>query len=381
MTTMRDCSPPILLLGESYHNADMYYKTGFLAPDRFVYICKDDEERILVSQMEYERAKNESRVKQVHSLEEYGYTEKLRTVKDPDVALADTLAAMLSSLKVKTVRVPKDFPLLMGDMLRARGVEVVPASKLFEEARSVKSPDEIEKIKKAQAVNEKAMARALGIIKKSKARNGTLYYGGRQLTSEFLQREIEMEFISNGYDANDTIVASGPRSADPHFAGEGAIKENEPIVIDIFPYGKKDRYFADMTRTVVKGTPSPDIRKMYDAVLEAQNLALNAIRAGITGKQVNDLVCDYFEKQGYGTIRTKSVDGFIHSTGHGVGLEIHEHPSVGEAGIEPLKPGQVVTVEPGLYRPGVGGVRIEDMVVVTEDGNVNLTKFPKKLVI
>jgi Xaa-Pro aminopeptidase len=383
MTTVarRSCDEPNLLVSESYHNADMYYATGFLAPDKFVYLCQDNAEYLFVSQMEYERAKKESKVKNVHSLEEYGYMDRLRDVKDVDIALADTLAAILSSLKIKKVRVPKDFSLLLGDMLRARGIEVVPVPKLFEEARSIKSPEEVEKIRRAQAVNEKAMARAVGIIKKSKARNGVLYYEGKPLTSEFLQKEIELEFIENGYDTTGSIVAAGPLSADPHFAGEGAVKENEPIVIDIYPYSKKDRYFADMTRTVVKGKPSPEIQKMYDTVLEAQKLALNAIRVGVTGKQVNDMVCEYFEKHGYGTTRTKSTDGFIHSTGHGVGIDIHEQPSVGESGLEPLKPGQVVTVEPGLYKPGVGGVRIEDIVVVTHNGNVNLTKFPKKLVV
>jgi len=377
----RSCEEPILLVSESYHNADMYYATGFLAPDRFVYICKGDKECLFVSQMEYERAKKESRVNNVHSVEEYGYTDRLKAAKDADVALADTLAAILSSLNVKKIRVPGDFPLLLGDMLRARGFEVVPVPRLFEEERSVKTADEIEKIKRAQAVNERALARAVGIIKKSKARNGTLYYKGKPLTSEFLQKEIELVFIDNGYETTGSIVAAGPRSADPHFTGEGVVKENEPIVIDIYPHGKKDRFFADMTRTVVKGRPSPEIQKMYDTVLEAQKLAFNAIKAGVTGKQVNDLVCEYFEKHGYGTTRTKSADGFIHSTGHGVGIDIHEYPSLGESGMEPLKPGQVVTVEPGLYKPGAGGVRIEDMVVVTKDGNVNLTHYPKKLVV
>jgi Xaa-Pro aminopeptidase len=383
MTTVarRGCEEPILLVSESYHNADMYYVAGFLAPDRFVYLCKDDAERLFVSQMEYERARKESKVNDVHSLEEYGYMDRLKATKDADVALADTLSAALSSFGVKKVRVPGDFPLLLGDMLRARGIEVVPTPKLFEEERSIKSPEEVEKIRRAQAVNEKAMARAIGFIRKSKARKGVLHYGGKPLTSEFLQKEIELEFIENGYDTTGSIVAAGPPSADPHFAGEGPIRENEPIVIDIYPYGKKDRYFADMTRTVVRGRPSAEIQKMYDTALEAQKLALDAIRPGVTGKQVNDIVCEYFEKHGYGTIRTKSKDGFIHSTGHGVGIDIHEQPSVGESGLEPLKPGQLVTVEPGLYKPGVGGVRIEDMVVVTDNGNVNLTKFPKKLVV
>jgi Xaa-Pro aminopeptidase len=359
----------------------MYYATGFLAPDRFIYVCDDGRELVAVSQMEYERAKKESRVKNVHSFEEYDYTERLKTTKDADMATADMLVDILGRLKIKSVRVPKDFPLLLADRLRARGIEIIPVSRLFEEARSLKTPEEIEKVKRAQAVNEKGMARAIDIIKRSTVKDGVLQYEGKPLTSEFLQREIELEFFRNGYDAESSITASGPGSADPHFTGEGSIRAGEPIVIDIFPYGKKERYFADMTRTVSKGKPSPEIQKMYDLVLEAQKLAIGAIKAGVTGKSVNDLVCDLFEKNGYGTTRTKSTDGFIHSTGHGVGIEIHEYPSIGENGLEPLKAGQIVTVEPGLYKHGLGGVRIEDMVVVTDTGNINLTKFPKKLVI
>ncbi|WP_325381375.1 Xaa-Pro peptidase family protein [Methanocella sp.] len=377
----RGCGEPILLISESYHSADMYYATGFLAPDRFVYICQDDSEYLFVSQMEYERAKKQSKVKNVHSMEEYDYLNRLRSLKDPDLALVDTLVAIFSSINIKKVRVPADFSLLLGDLLRSKGITVVPTPRLFEEARSVKTPDELEKIKKAQAVNEKAMAHAIEIIKKSQPVNGVLYYEGRPLTSELLQREIEMVFIANGYDTNDSIVAAGPRSSDPHFAGEGHVKENEPIVIDLFPYGKKDRYYADMTRTVVMGRPSAEIQKMYDVTLEAQNIALKAIKAGITGKYVNDLVCECFEKHGYGTTRTKSAEGFIHSTGHGVGIDIHELPSISESGLEPLKAGQVVTVEPGLYIKGVGGVRIEDMVVVTDTGCIDLTNMPKNLVI
>jgi Xaa-Pro aminopeptidase len=250
-----------------------------------------------------------------------------------------------------------------------------------EEQRLIKTPEEIEKIRQAQRVNEKGMKKAVDMIKKSTVRDGVLYYGEKPLTSELLQREIELVFIRNGHDATDTITAAGPRSADPHFTGEGPVRANEPIVIDIFPFGKKSRYFADMTRTVVKGRPSKEIKKMYDLTLEAQEIALGAIREGVTGKSVNDLVCDFYEKHGYGTTRTKAKTGYIHSVGHGVGLEIHEGPRLGESGTAPLRAGMVVTVEPGLYDPKVGGVRIEDMVVVTKDGCENLTKFPKELII
>jgi Xaa-Pro aminopeptidase len=153
------------------------------------------------------------------------------------------------------------------------------------------------------------------------------------------------------------------------------------IVVDIFPFGKKDRYFEDMTRTFVKGRPTKKMQEMYDLVLEAQEAALGAIKEGVTGKYVDDIVCDIFEKHGYGTPRTKSKTGYIHSTGHGVGLEIHEPPRLSQTGTKTLKAGMVVTVEPGLYLPDVGGVRIEDIVVVTKTGCKNLTKYPKELIV
>lgn len=372
---------PVLLVAESYDSADMFYATGFLAPDRFVFIGDGDAGHVFVSQMEYGRAKKESGVASVHSMEEYGYTGRLLRLRDPDLAMAEMIADILGWLRIRSVRVPADFPLLLGDLLRSKGVEAVPTPRLFEDRRSVKTGGELEKIARAQAVNETAMAHAIGIISESEPVSGVLHYGGRPLTSEFLRSEIEVIFIKNGCDAEDSIVASGPPSADPHYAGEGPVREGEPIVIDLFPYGKKDRYFADMTRTVVRGRPPAAVERMYDAVLGAQEAAFGAIRAGVTGKEVNDRVCDYFEAHGYGTTRTKSEEGFIHSTGHGVGLDIHELPSLGEAGIEPLRPGQVVTVEPGLYARGVGGVRIEDMVVVTKTGYTNLTHMPKRLVV
>ena len=370
---------PILLVSESFHNADMYYATGFQAPDRFVYFCSGSSETLLVSTMEQGRAKKESRVKDVRTTDDYGYTERLKELKDQDRALAATIESFLRGNGAKSVMVPKDFPLYLADLLRSSGIEVSAADQLFEKKRETKTPEEIEFIKQSQRVNEKALKRAIDMIKKSEPKEGVLYYKGKPLTAEMLQREIELTYIKNGCDASDTITACGPRSADPHFAGEGPVMANQPIVLDLFPYSKKTRYFADMTRTVVRGQASPKLKEMYALVLEAQQIAIAAIKPGVTGKYVNDLVCEHFEKHGYGTTRTKSKTGFIHSTGHGVGIEIHEGPSIGESGLQPLKAGNVVTVEPGLYMPEVGGVRIEDMVVVTEKGCIDITKFPKQL--
>ncbi len=374
-----DCERPILLVSESFHNADMYYATKFQAPDRFVYFCSGAKETLLVSVMEQGRAKKESCVKDVRTTDDYGYTERLKELKDQDRALAATITSFLTGNGVKSVVVPKDFQLHLADLLRSSGIEVNAAEKLFDKKREVKTPEEIELIKQAQRVNEKGLKRAIDMIKRSEPREGVLYYKGKPLTAEMLQREIELTFVKNGCDANDTITACGPRSADPHFVGEGPVMANQPIVLDLFPYSKKTRYFADMTRTVVRGQASPKLKEMYALVLEAQQIAIAAIKPGVTGKYVNDLVCEHFEKHGYGTTHTKSKTGFIHSTGHGVGIEIHEGPWIGESGLEPLQAGNVVTAEPGLYLPEIGGVRIEDMVVVTEKGCIDITRFPKQL--
>lgn len=369
------------MIGESYHNAKMYYATNFLAGDPFTYICEKGGEHLIVSQMELERAKKESIIKNVRSMDEFGYMNRLIESKDGEKAYSETLLTIIKQLGIKKLSVPSDFPVIYADLLREKGIKAEIKKGIFEKEREIKTSEEIKKIRLSQEINEKGMEKAINIIKASKKKGNKLIYEGKPLTSEYLQREIELEFIKNGCGSVDSIVACGPRSADPHFRGEGEIMPDQLIVIDIYPYHKKERYFADMTRTVVKGKPTSTMKKMYDRVLEAQTIALKNIKPGVTGKAINDMVCDCFENYGYGTIRTGSKTGFIHSTGHGVGLEIHEGPGLRESGIEPLVPGNVVTVEPGLYDPEVGGVRIEDMVVVTKKGCENLTKYPKFFVV
>ncbi|WP_231844912.1 M24 family metallopeptidase [Methanocella arvoryzae] len=362
-------------------NANLYYATHFLAPDSFAYICAGGKSYVIVSSMERGRAEKEARVDQVISDEEYGYMDKVRATNDPDGAYADMLSEILRDLSAKSVAVPALFPLKLADSLRSRGIEVTPAEMQIEESRLIKSKEEIALIQKAQRVNEKGMAKAESLLRKATVKDGILYYRGKPLTSEQIQREIEVVFVRNGYETTDSIVAAGPGAADPHFTGAGPIPADQLIVIDIFPFGKKERYWADMTRTFVRGEPTKQMREMYDLVLKAQEAALGAIKEGVTGKSVDDKVCDVFEKHGYGTPRTKSKTGYIHSTGHGVGLEIHEAPRLSQTGTKALKAGMVVTVEPGLYLPDVGGVRIEDIVVVEKKGCKNLTKYPKELII
>jgi Xaa-Pro aminopeptidase len=375
------CDVPIVIAGISEHDANLYYVTGFLAPDPLAYACVKDEEYLIVSSMERVRAVKESRVSNVISLEDYDYSRRLKETNSQDAAFAATLAAILKDIKIESFHTSENFPLGIADRLRAKGIGAETAVLPIVERRMIKTPEEIELIREAQRVNEKAQARAQGLIRKATVSKDILYLNDKPLTSERLQHEFDLVYAKHGYDTTETIVAAGPEAADPHFTGKGPLPANQLIVIDSFPHGKKSRYWADMTRTVLKGKPTKEMKEMYKLVLEAQEKALKAVRPGVSCKLIDDVVCDVFEKHGFGTTRTKARTGYIHSVGHGVGLDIHELPKLSQTSTATLQPGMVVTVEPGLYLPDTGAVRLEDIVVVTKNGCENLTKFPKELII
>jgi Xaa-Pro aminopeptidase len=208
-------------------------------------------------------------------------------------------------------------------------------------------------------------------------------------TAERLRAIVESALLERGYASDGAICAPGPQAADPHQIGTGPLHAGEPIVMDIFPQHKRTRYWADMTRTVSKGEPPAEIRKIYEVVKRAQDAGINALRPGVTGREVHELVEDIIWQAGYDTMRPgqkknpadPTPRGFIHSTGHGVGLEIHEAPAISRSGTMPLLAGDVVTIEPGVYDPAIGGVRLEDMLVITESGARNLTRAPRDLVV
>jgi Xaa-Pro aminopeptidase len=323
--------------------------------------------------MEYERAKNESFVKEIRSTFDYGYGLKTE----------ELITKILQEEAVNAVEVPGYFPLYVAEELRKKGIDVAPVEELImTKEREIKDDQEKENIKKAQRACEHAMKIAIGIIKNSTVKGNLLVESDEILTSEMLKAYIEHALVDAGCncDAGEPIVACGKRAAVPHFSGSGPILAYEPIIIDICPRLKLERYFADMTRTVVKGEPGNEIKEMFDAVKQAQDAAFALVKEGVTCKEVHNLVCDIFEERGYGTIRKRSKKGFIHNTGHGVGLDIHEKPYVGDNDYE-LRAGNVITIEPGLYDPKVGGIRLEDMVLVLKNGCENLTKLEKKLVI
>jgi Xaa-Pro aminopeptidase len=371
-----------LIVSESVHSADMYYATGFLAHDPFIYLNSKNE-KLLISDMELGRAKKESRVKDVLPTSGFGIMEKLRALKDIDAAYSGMIVEFLRCENVLRIAVPYNFPVYLADIMRREGFEVIPVKSPFRSMREVKKENEIKAIEKAQRAGEKALAQAISAISNATVRNSILWSNNSPLTSENIRSIIETSLLSGGFEAPDIIVACGCGSADPHWQGEGDLHAGEPIVIDMVPRSKKERYYSDMTRTVVREAPSDEIRDMYSAVKDAQVAAISQIKAGITGSEVHGIVCDTLEARGYETVRGKTgvfTEGFIHSTGHGVGLDIHESPSLSESGKE-LKEGCVVTVEPGLYYKKTGGVRLEDVVVVTASGCKNLTMFEKNLVL
>jgi len=362
---------PLLIVSGSMYNADMYYATRFLSADPFVYLRLPHNDILIVSQMEYERAKKETIANEVRSSLDYGH----------DLKTEELIINVLREEGITAIEVPRYFSLFTAEELRKTGIDVVPVEELImTKEREIKDGHEINYIRKAQRACEHAMEIAIEVIKKSSVRGNCLMDNGEVLTSERVKAYIEHDLIDMGCscDGGEPIAACGKRAADPHFTGGGPIYANEPIIIDIFPRLKLERYFADMTRTVVKGEPGNEIKEMYDAVKHAQNAALALLKEGVTCKEVHNLVCDIFEEIGYGTIRRRSKTGFIHTTGHGVGLDLHEAPKVGDNDYE-LRKGNVITIEPGLYDPEVGGVRLEDMVLVLKNGCENLTKLEKKL--
>ena len=382
----REDQRTLLVIGAPQHDATAYHLSGFLAPDPVIFLRTADKRYLAVSALEYGRADKEAPVDELVSFEELDFTRLARQLKSGARALAAATANFLTKFGAEgsLVTVPPHFGVAYADELRARGIKIEPDGKLFTDLRRVKSQSEISYIEETQRTTEEACAHAVEILEEAEvAGDGTLRWRGETLTSELLRSEIDVELLRRGCAADEgTITAGGPQAADPHERGSGPLKAGETIILDIFPRNQKSRYYADLTRTFVKGAPDESI-KMYDAVLEAQETAISIIGAGVNGRDVHDKVSDILHQKGYKTNKHDQkpgeplIEGFFHGTGHGVGLQVHEAPRVSTVE-EELRAGDVVTVEPGLYKPGMGGVRIEDLVVVTEDGCRNLTNFPKE---
>jgi Xaa-Pro aminopeptidase len=377
----------IFLYSESAKEANMYYLTRFLAPDPFIYLKKVDGEPILiVSPMELSRAKKESIIKDVRSYMDYNLYEIIKLAPDTRIGNLNFIVNVAKKeLGVGTkICVPPNFPTIIADALRKEGLTIMPMFDVIEKARETKEQDEIQEIKNVQAVVDKATKKVIDIIANadvnSKGRMVTRINGKREILKvSKIKAILGHEFLDNGCAVEEEpIIACGPKGADPHYSGnpEDELMVNQPIILDIYPKSIRKRYYTDMTRTVVKGKAPKEIKKMFEAVLKARNASIDAIKAGVQGNEVYNVCCNVLEKAGYTTTRggKQITKGFTHSLGHGVGLQVHEGPSLSEFYKFALEEHNVVTVEPGLYDPKIGGVRIEDTVEVTKKGCNNLVK-------
>ena len=367
----------ILMIAASEHDANLYYATRFIAPDSFAFCRIHGKSYVLMSDLEVDRARAQARADHVLSTSRLAADYRKKYDKRP--TYLDLIEEFLKSHSVKELLVPGNFPAEYLDPLRKRGFTVDYKSDPFFEERTVKTPEEIRAIEKALRHTEEAVGKAVQTIRKSVIKKGKVYSAGGLLTCERLKKIINVSLMEHDCIAAHSIVSCGMDCVDPHNEGSGTVYANQSIIMDIFPRDSHSRYFADFTRTVVRGRASDQLKKMYAAVKEGQEIAFKSIREGADGSKIHAAIQTRFDELGFKTgVMNGRMQGFFHGTGHGLGLEIHEPPRV-SLGKDILKEGQVVTVEPGLYYEDAGGVRLEDVVVVTKTGCRNLTRFPKIL--
>ena len=366
-----------LMIAASESDSNLYYATRFVAPDPFILLEVKGERIMVMSDLELDRARSQATVDRVLPYSEI--ERRVRAQGVPEPGTADIVHAVLQEQAVKRILVPGNFPFAFAQRFQQLGYQLETKKEPFYERRAVKTDQEVGFIEATQRSTEAAVAAAHAALRQASMREGLLWLEGEPLTSERIKKLINVKLMEWDCVAQHTIVAGGEQACDPHHEGSGPLPADHSIIFDVFPRSAYTRYYADMARTVVRGQASPELRRLYQIVKDVQEEAISKIRDGADGAKIHQEICDRFESAGYRTgLVNGRMQGFFHGTGHGVGLDIHEHPRISRNGTY-LQEGEVVTVEPGLYYPGLGAVRIEDMVLVTRDGCRNLTNFPKVL--
>ena len=369
----------LLIVADSEHNANMLYAVGMFVPDPFIYLRVHGKCHVVMNDLEIDRARKQAKQCRVISLSQY--QKKLRSLGESSPNLASVIRLILREKRLKKILVPNNFPHGLARELRRLKIKVKVREGGFFPEREIKTADEVKKLSAALMMAEVGLAEGIQALKSAKiGKNRKLIYHGVPFTSEKLRAIIDIAIIQAGGLANHTIVAGGKQGCDPHERGYGVLRAHEPIILDVFPRSQKTGYFGDITRTVVKGRANEAVRKLYSTVAQGQEIAFGKVRHNASGAEIHRAIQEFFQSEGYKTGKRKGrMQGFFHGTGHGLGLEIHEAPRIGSSSNDILKAGHVVTVEPGLYYPDIGGVRLEDVAHVTPTGMRNLTKFEKVL--
>jgi Xaa-Pro aminopeptidase len=376
--------PDVLMYADTYRSPELRHEVPIGIPDAFLYAEQDGIKHIAIGAMEIPRL-SELKLFELHPAEDYGLDELRGSGGLSTSEISKEIAVRaVKALGITSAVVPESFPLWFADRLRAEGVELTVDGTFFDDRRRVKTEAELAGIRRAQRAAEAGMDAARDLLRRATGNGNGLVVDGGPLTVERVKAAMSQAFAAHGTTADDFIVAPGPQGAVGHDMGSGPISAGVPIVIDIWPRDNESFMFCDMTRTFVVGDVPDDVQRWHALSKEALDRAISEIKDGADGRAIFDGTCEIFEAAGEPTQRTKEdgktlADGFFHGLGHGVGLEVHEEPGLGISSTDPLREGDVVTVEPGLYRQGYGGVRLEDLVLVTKDGAENLTSYPYDL--
>ena len=360
---MARSSTAILMVGAPQQLPDIRYATGFAAPDPVIYLQTSRQKILVVPLLELERARREAVKVSVWAAETLPIRRSLKR------SLAGLALGLLRQQQIRVVRVPPDFPLAIAQRLQRAGIRLQVATPPLFPQRQVKSARELLRIAECQRAAGRAMLAAVQYLALAQPDSRqVLRLGRRILTAELVRARINRVLLDQDCLGQGTIVAGGQQAADPHARGHGPLRAGESIVIDIFPQHLEHGYWGDLTRTVVRGRPTPALRRIYRAVKAAHAAALARVRAGVSAALVHQTAARTLLEHGFqNSFLDGQPQGFIHSTGHGVGLAIHEEPNLGSRPT-PLQAGHVITVEPGLYYRELGSVRVEDLIVVTAAG-------------
>jgi Xaa-Pro aminopeptidase len=373
-----------IMAGPSSTNRALFHQIRFAVGDPAALVIWPDGKRLfLVRDIEMERAKRAARADRVACPAEFTPAGGLSG--DRETATAQSLAECMVRSGLKTVVADRTLPLIYVHHLQERGVAVVCDPEMGVADRRQKDAQEIHWLQESQGATEQAIRVACEMIARASVdKSGCLMHQGEPLTSERVRFEIDVFLLRHGFINHDSIVAGGPRGADCHDRGTGPLRTSEPVIVDVFPQSRSTQYYGDCTRTVVNGEIPPEIGRMHEVVLEAKRAAIAACRAGVTGEDIHQSAISVIQRHGYqsGLPPENAPDSYCamtHGTGHGIGLDVHEPPLLDKNG-PILLVGDALTIEPGLYCRALGGIRVEDMVIVREDGCDNLNQLPEGLV-
>jgi Xaa-Pro aminopeptidase len=374
----------VLICADTIRSPELRHEVPAEIMDPFLYAEVDGHRYAVVSHLEVQTVNKAAPDIEVIQPEQLGWDELVERHEDWEEAEQELMVRACRRMGIGEATVPGTFPLELADRMRAAGIELTADHRAFEDRRRAKAGSELAGIARAQRAAEAAMAAAGDVLRRAEPADGVLQADGAPVTSERLKEAIYEALAQHPVTCEEPIVAHGPQGAVGHERGSGPIGPSEPLVIDLWPQDTESACFADMTRTFVVGDVPDEIRNWHSLCEEALTRAKDAIRPGANARGPFEAVCELFQEHGFPTQLSKEAgstltEGFNHSLGHGVGLQVHEAPSLGRPRGYELVAGDVLAVEPGLYRPEIGGVRLEDLVLVTEGGCETLTRYPYSL--